>query len=291
MPQASQLSAIRLSEDNPSRRVRTAYHGNVEASACPGGIDCALEDEVSQVVSSQAPGQAPDVNSREPEGSIANFLVFSLICICTKAMQIVSAGLFPASNWCYYLFHCAPDEGVADQSRREYLDRWEAALISIACSWKDTQSISTSLLVASAFAILQLDDALNNRAICTCISAAILLAVASILSSFIYLLSKERFISRWKTSETPCASFWRCIGMPLDFAIWSFIFFLCTVFILIYTRMLPALQAYAPTDQPTINTPETSGAIFVTVLFLLSICKIYYGLFFLLRSGRRSTAD
>ncbi|KAF9558178.1 hypothetical protein CPC08DRAFT_764106 [Agrocybe pediades] len=114
-----------------------------------------------------------------------------------------------------------PDsESVLAQSQREYSVRWEAALGSITRSWKATQSTATSLLLVSALAVLQLDDALNNRAICTGIAAAILLALASILSSFVYLLSKERFISRWKTSEKPDKYFWRCVGMPLDFAIW-----------------------------------------------------------------------
>ncbi|KAF9567669.1 hypothetical protein CPC08DRAFT_703200 [Agrocybe pediades] len=118
--------------------------------------------------------------------------------ICTKVIPMLSAGIFPASKWCHYLFHCTPDEGVAGQDRQEYLTRWGKALRSIAHSWKDTQSITTSLLLVSALTVLQLDDILSNRAICTLMAASILLALASILSSFVYLLSKEQFISRWK---------------------------------------------------------------------------------------------
>ncbi|KAF9558173.1 hypothetical protein CPC08DRAFT_724649 [Agrocybe pediades] len=280
MPQA--LPASRSSDNNPCR-ARVAYSGDVEASARPGEITCTVQNEASQVVASQAAGRVVDVdatlatvNSSDFDGTAVNFLVVSLTWICGKAAQTVNASIFPASKWCYYLFHCATDEGIEYHSQREYLVRWEAALVSIARYWKDTQSITTSLLLVSALAILQLDGALNDKAICTGIAASILLALASILSSFVYLLSKQRFISRWRRSETPDPSFWRCVGMPLDFAIWSFFFFIGTVFVLIYKRMLPASQASEPTlDQGMINSPETLGAIFVTVLLLLSIYVIF----------------
>ncbi|KAF9542496.1 hypothetical protein CPC08DRAFT_824270 [Agrocybe pediades] len=298
MPQAAQPSSSRPSANNPSWRIRFASHGDVEASACAGEIDrTTVEGEAtaSQVVGGQAVDRAVSnanatLTTLGEREVIASTVVFTVLTwIYTKATEIVSAGVFPASRWCYYLFHCMPDsESVLAQSQREYSVRWEAALGSITRSWKATQSTATSLLLVSALAVLQLDDALNNRAICTGIAAAILLALASILSSFVYLLSKERFISRWKTSEKPDKYFWRCVGMPLDFAIWSFVFFICTVFFLIYKRMLPTPRAEAPgIDQPTINSPGTSGAIAVTVLSIFSVCKIYYGLFFLLR--HRST--
>ncbi|KAF9543098.1 hypothetical protein CPC08DRAFT_770302 [Agrocybe pediades] len=227
MSQALQASQADSRKNGASQRVSTAYRNDMEASACPREIHYSVRDDTSHwVVARQATGQVPvdnaalpAINSSERESSIST-LIFALTWIYTKATDIVRAAVFPASNWFYYLFYCAPDEGVADQSQHEYLVRWELALTSIGRSWKDTQSLATSLLLASALAILQLNGALNDRAICTCISTAILLALASILSSFVYLLSKQRFISRWKTSETPDPSFWKCVGMPLDFAIW-----------------------------------------------------------------------
>ncbi|KAF4616063.1 hypothetical protein D9613_011296 [Agrocybe pediades] len=229
--EASQASTGRCKK-NTSQRVSTVYHGDVEASACPGEIHYVAEDNIPQAaVASQAPCQFPDINEAHPvtinprrpnvlEGSVVNLVFVLLSWIFTKAKQTLSAGFFPASKWCHYLFHCMPEEGAAELSQREYLTRWEAALRAIARSWKDTQSIATSILLVSSLTILQLDDNLNNSAICTLMAASILLALASILSSFAYLLSKERFIGRWKTLEAPNPSFWRCIAMPLDFAIW-----------------------------------------------------------------------
>ncbi|KAF9558176.1 DnaJ-domain-containing protein [Agrocybe pediades] len=288
MAQALQPSSGLLSTTNHSWRMRVAYHGDVEASASPGGIDCAVEDEELQVLGSQAASRVPDVNttlptvnSSEREGFIST-LIFVSTWIYTKATEIVNVGVFPASYWCHYLFHCAPVEGVADQSQSEYSVRWEKALRSIARSWKATQTITTSLLLVSALTILQLDDILSNRAICTLMSASILLALASILSSFVYLLSKEWFISRWKASEA-ATSFWRCISMPLDFALWSFIFFISTIFMLIYERMLPT-QADATIPQPAINYPQPVGAAFVAILSVIIGCKIYHGLKYFYRT-------
>ncbi|KAF9558169.1 hypothetical protein CPC08DRAFT_819453 [Agrocybe pediades] len=194
-------------------------------------MDCVIDVYVANPSQPIArAGQSPALRNvivvdpvpKSQETSNVNRLLLCVwMCICTKGAQALSGGLFPASNWFYYLFHCAPEEGVAEQLRREYWTRWEIALRSIARSWKDTQSITTSFLLVSVLAILQLDDVLNNRAICTLMAAAILLALASIISAFVYLLSKERFISRWKPLEAPTdMSFWRCIAVPLDFAIW-----------------------------------------------------------------------
>ncbi|KAF9558171.1 hypothetical protein CPC08DRAFT_22522 [Agrocybe pediades] len=208
MPQAAQPSSSPPSANNTSWRMRFAHHGDVEARACAGEIDYAVEGEApaSQMLASQATDRVPDTNATlttlnsSDREVLASTIVFTVLTwIYTKATEFVSAGIFPASRWCYYLFHCASDEGVEDQSQQEHLLRWEAALISIARSWKDTQSMTSSLLLVSALAILQLDGALNDRAICTGIAVSILLALASILSSFVYLLSKQRFISRWKT--------------------------------------------------------------------------------------------
>ncbi|KAF4616106.1 hypothetical protein D9613_011305 [Agrocybe pediades] len=275
MAQTLQPSSGLLSTTNHSWRMRVAYHGDVETGACSEGVNCAVEDEAPQVVGGQAAGRVPDanatlptVNSSEREGSIST-LILALTWTCAKATEIVTAGIFPASKWCHYLFHCTPDEGVAGQDRQEYLTRWGKALRSIARSWKATQTITTSLLLVSALTILQLNDILGNRAICTLMAAAILLALASILSSFVYLLSKEQFINHWKASEGLDTSFWKCISMPLDFAIWSFIFFISTIFMLIYERMVPT-QADGIISQPAINYPQPLGAAFVAILSVIT---------------------
>ncbi|KAF9542495.1 hypothetical protein CPC08DRAFT_770405 [Agrocybe pediades] len=254
----------------------------------PRNMDCVIDlvqtDTPSQPVASTA-AQSPIVNVADSplndsyQGSILNWL---LLCVwawtCTTGMQMLSSAFFPTSRWYYSLFHCTPDEGVAEESRREYLTRWEAALRAIARTWKDTQSITASLLVVSALTVLQLDDVLSNRAICTLMASAILFALASILSSFVYLLSKEQFISCWKTSEGPYVSFWRCISMPLDFTIWSFIFFISAVFILIYQRMLPTQAPNATGTQRTVNPPQPLGPAVVTILTITAAYKIYHGL-------------
>ncbi|KAF9567668.1 hypothetical protein CPC08DRAFT_814162 [Agrocybe pediades] len=192
-------------------------------------MDCVIDlqtDTPSQPVDSTA-AQAPLVNvadsplSDSYQGSILNWIFLcAWTWICTTGVQTLRAAFFPASKWYYSLFHCTLHEGFTEQSRREYLTRWEAALRAIVRSWKDTQSIIGSILLVAALTVLQLDDVMGSRPICTLMALAILLALASILSSFVYLMSKERFISRWKTSEGPDISFWRCISMPLDFAIW-----------------------------------------------------------------------
>ncbi|KAF9558177.1 hypothetical protein CPC08DRAFT_709803 [Agrocybe pediades] len=262
----------------------------------PRNMDCVIELNAanpSQPVASMA-AQSPIVNVANlplsdsyQEPTIRNWL---LLCvwtwICTTGIQTLSAGLFPASGWYYSLFHCTPDEGVTEESRRVYLTRWEAALRAIARSWKDTQSITASFLVVSALTILQLDDVLNSRAICTLMASAILLALASIISSFAYSLGKQRFISRWKTSECPDMSFWRCISMPLDFAIWSFVLFICTVFILIYQRIIPTqADATTPPAQRAIASPQPVGEEIVAIISVITACKIYHGLRYFYRKN------
>ncbi|KAF9545127.1 hypothetical protein CPC08DRAFT_396505 [Agrocybe pediades] len=211
-----------------------------------------------------------------------------LLCLswawaCTKGMRMLSTGFFPASKWCCYLYHCTPDEDSTEQSRREYLLQWEATLRCIACSWKDTQSIAASLLLVSALAVLQLDDVLRDTgAMFTCTVASIVLALACILSSFIYILSKEKFISHWKTTrqaEAADISFWRCIAMPLDFVIWSFFFNISTVFILVYQRML-RVDATSIVQHAHINPPNRLGAAIITILSVISAYKVYNGLIF-----------
>ncbi|KAF4616108.1 hypothetical protein D9613_011307 [Agrocybe pediades] len=199
--------------------------------AVPGNMHCVVDVHAGNPSRPGARnGQISVVNATDPPVNLArasnedhnvrNPFLCLWAWICSKVIPMLSAGIFPASKWCHYLFQCTPDEGATEESRREYLTRWEAALRAIAHCWKETQSIITYLLPISAFAILQLDNVLNNRAIFTLLAAAILLALASILSSFVYLLSKERFISRWKTLEAPDPAFWKCVAMPLDFAIW-----------------------------------------------------------------------
>ncbi|KAF9537301.1 hypothetical protein CPC08DRAFT_731407 [Agrocybe pediades] len=281
-------SAGQHDERGTSLRERIMSNTDSAGQHLPRNMDCVIDlhvDNPSQPIVTAA--HSPILNlansplNNSYQGSLLNWLLLWVwTWICTTGMKTLSAAFFPTWRWYYYLFDCIPDEGITEQSRREYLKRWDAALRAIARSWKDTQSITTSLLVVSALTILQLDDALNNAAICTFMSAAILLALASVLSSFVYLLSKERFISRWKTSEGPDATFWRCISMPLDFAILSFIFFISAVFILIYQRMLPT-QASDATGMPhTINPPQPLGALVVTILTVIAACKIYYGLHF-----------
>ncbi|KAF4616058.1 hypothetical protein D9613_011293 [Agrocybe pediades] len=281
-------TAGQRAERGTSIRERIVCDDSVEQHV-PRNMDCVMDLNAanpSQPVATTVV-QSPIVNVVDSplndsyQEPILNWL---LLCvwtwICTTGMQTLSAGLFPASKWFYSLFHCGtPDEGITEQSRREHLTRWEAALRAIARSWKDTQSITGSLLLVAALTVLQLDDVLGNRVICTLIASAILLALASILASFVYLLSKEQFITHWKTSEGPYMSFWRCISMPLDFTIWSFIFFISAVFILIYQRMLPAQAPDATGTQRTMNPPQPLGpAVVITILTITAACKIYYGL-------------
>ncbi|KAF9558172.1 hypothetical protein CPC08DRAFT_709795 [Agrocybe pediades] len=277
-----------------------AYNTNSAEQRVPRNTECVIDLHhdpgnpsglIATVANSPIVNVADSPLNNSYQGSILSWL---LLCvwtvwtwICTTGMQTLRAAFFPTSKWYYYLFNCTPDEdGVAEQGRQEYLTQWETSLRSIARSWKDTQSITGSLLLVAALTVLQLDDVLSNRAICTLMAAAILLTLASILSSFVYLLSKERFISRWKASEGPDTSFWRCISLPLDFAIWSFVFFISTVFILIYQRMLPT-QAYAtiPSAQRAIASPQPVGEAIVAILSVITACKIYYGLKYFYRKN------
>ncbi|KAF4615921.1 hypothetical protein D9613_011287 [Agrocybe pediades] len=219
----------RLRKCGPSPPEGIVHDDNLGPRVVTTVMHCASDVHTSQVVEAQVGGQPPviaiivdpSLSSASNEDSAVDVVYTSWRqWAYTNAKRTINAGFFPASSWCYYVFHCTLDERAAEASRRsEYLARWETALISIARSWKHTQSITTSVLLVSSLAILQLDTVLNNRDICTCMAASIVLALASILSSFIYSMSKDKFISRWKTSEAPDASFWRCIAMPLDFAI------------------------------------------------------------------------
>ncbi|KAF9543100.1 hypothetical protein CPC08DRAFT_801144 [Agrocybe pediades] len=277
-------AASQCAEPGTSLRERI-INADSDEQRVPGNVHCAVDvhagnpsQQVAQSFELSVENVVdPALNISYERSRVKILLLCLWTWIYTKGMQTFSIGVFPASNWYYYLFHCTPDEGVTRQTKQEYLTRWETALRSISRSWKDTQSNTSSILLVSALTILQLDDVLNNRVICTFMAAAILLALASILTSFIYLLSKENFISRWKTSEGLDTSFWRCISMPLDFAIWSFIFFISTVFILIYQRMLPT-QANVTIAQGAINSPEPVGAAVVAILSVATVLKIYHGM-------------
>ncbi|KAF9538255.1 hypothetical protein CPC08DRAFT_773346 [Agrocybe pediades] len=280
LSQTVSMTAIQRAERGTSLRERNACNASIE-DRIPRNMDCVIDVHTANPLQPVAQlAQSPVVNVVDPaltshESSNVKILLRLWTWVCTKGMRMLSTGFFPASKWCCYLFNCTPNEGVTEQTRQEYLARWETSLTSIARSWKDTQSITTYLLLTSGLAILQLNDAPSNRAICTCISVAILFALASILSSFVYLLSKQRFISRWKTSEALDMSFWRCVGMPLDFAMWSFVFFVSTVFILIYKRMLPADGDATNIVQCTnINPPKRLEAAIITVLSVISACKV-----------------
>ncbi|KAF9544757.1 hypothetical protein CPC08DRAFT_769995 [Agrocybe pediades] len=301
MPQTVSTANSQHPGRDTSLRESNACNGDsISEHYIPGNMHCVVD--IHAVNPSQPVAQAvqfPVVNVTDSpvntshEGSNIKILLYCLwTSICTKGMQALSAGFSPSSNWCYYLFYCTPDESVTEQSRREHLARWEKTLRSITRSWKDTQSITTSLLLVSALAILQLDDVLSNRAICTFMAAAILLALASVLSSFIYLLSKEKFISRWKTLEAPNPAFWKCVAMPLDFAIWwahSRFPKQATAHSTVpeQQRMLPT-QADATIDvECTISPPEPLGAAVVAILTIIAGCKIYYGLCFFYARNRQ----
>ncbi|KAF9567662.1 hypothetical protein CPC08DRAFT_758240 [Agrocybe pediades] len=254
----------------------------------PRNMDCVIDihtDTPSQPVASTA-AQSPIVNmahsplSNPDDVSNANTLLLCLcVWVCTRVMQTLSILLFPASKWYrYHLLDCTPEEGAIEQAQENSIRR-EKALESIVRSWKNIQSICMACFSpVAALSLLHLDDILSNIAIFTFIASAILLAMASVISSFAYSLGEDQFIRRWKTeSEGQDTSFWRCISMPLDFAIWSFIFFISTIFMLIYERVLPT-QADATIPQPAINSPQPVGAAFVAILSVIIACKIYYGL-------------
>ncbi|KAF9545128.1 hypothetical protein CPC08DRAFT_755742 [Agrocybe pediades] len=251
MSRTVSTAATQRPERGTSFRERNACNGDsVSEHHVPRNMHCIVDvhtadpsQPVAQIVQFSVVNMTdPPVNTSHEGSNIKILLCCLWTSSCTKGMQALSAGFFPSSNWCYYLFDCTPGEGVTEQTRREYLARWEVALRSIACSWKNTQSITTSLLLVSALTILQLEDVLTNRAIRTLMAAAILVALASILSSFIYLLSREQFISHWKA------------------------------------RMLPTQADDTKVAQRTMNSPEPLGAGLVAILSVITACKIYHGL-------------
>ncbi|KAF8901526.1 hypothetical protein CPB84DRAFT_1846818 [Gymnopilus junonius] len=94
--------------------------------------------------------------------------------------------------------------------------QWEAAIAGIAYSWKMCQLTSTGL-IACVLAVLQIQPIFASTTTRTFVMASIMFSCSSLVSSCLYIASKESFLKRrvrnkWKAALDATDEFWTLVA-------------------------------------------------------------------------------
>ncbi|KAF8901527.1 hypothetical protein CPB84DRAFT_1960247 [Gymnopilus junonius] len=187
--------------------------------------------------------------------------------------------VLPASKLLHYVFHYEPDENSYPYGSLTLSDiggrRWNTAIVGIVDTWKVCQLTSTGL-VASVLAVLQIQPIFNSTTMRTLIVASFMFSCSSLVSSHLYIASKESFLKRrvidkWKAAGDATNEFWTLVSLPVAFIMWSSAFFCATLFLLIWNDF----ETTAMGGSCDSNFPVCA---FLTFIPVISFTKIYHAM-------------
>ncbi|KAH9483278.1 hypothetical protein JR316_0005382 [Psilocybe cubensis] len=181
-----------------------------------------------------------------PFGKIntANILQRGTTWLCRLAAFLLDAPVYPGARIFFYYFRYVRVEGNDAMDTIDNLGTNNLHIVSTAYMLKvenmfkawESIKLASLFLIGTAPVILQIEPVYMNLVPRMFTVSSGLFAVASLVSSHIYLQARDRFIKTrimeetWRSSAMdPDAKFWKLVALPFAFVSWSGIFFLGTV--------------------------------------------------------------
>ncbi|PPQ95952.1 hypothetical protein CVT26_016118, partial [Gymnopilus dilepis] len=186
--------------------------------------------------------------------------------------------LLPASMLLYFMYHYQH----VDSNLEDSLDladvggpQWKTVIAGITFAWKTCQLASTGL-IASVLAVLQIPTVFGGIASRTFAMATVLCSCACLVSSTLWMASKEDFLRRramdkWKAASGATHEFWILVALPVSFILWSSTFFLVILVLLVWDLLGPELST-------SNNVSFIISAIFLTSIPIASGVMIFFAM-------------
>ncbi|KDR71065.1 hypothetical protein GALMADRAFT_803589 [Galerina marginata CBS 339.88] len=201
-----------------------------------------------------------------------------------------NAFVLPASKVLHSEFRYIQDEETPEPRHEDFSVseenvQWAATMEGILFNWRMIRC-GSAVLLASVLAVLQIQPIFNSVSTRTFTVAALMLVCASAICGTLYMASiamgrpprLHAFCDEWKAAAKPNAEFWKLVALPFAFFMWSFVFFMITLFILVWNTFTTTDADQGGVKSTVYYLNFVVSGLFLTSIPIISGYKIYHAI-------------